>query len=243
MNKHVAFLSGSVAGAALMVTAGAYAALGGSDGVRIPYVGHLENSGSAVNGNYTLRFDIHDAQTNGNACAGIPDVATSVFNGAFNAVIGPVAESCVIGKQVWVGVSVKSATDSGFTALAGRQQVFPAVGALTSGIGDFRVPGILNVGGNATVAGNVTAAGTVSGFVDPGFVAASVVGYNAYCPAGTNILWAHGVCPSGQAVRTSNHQGATGWYVDCTPNAGVPTTISATCARMPPPPSYPGEIP
>jgi hypothetical protein len=161
------FLAGAVFGVMVSLSMAAYAALGGADGVLIPYRGHLDTNGAPANGDYTFRFDLHDAETGGTACSSVgtlADKVATVNGGVFSVVIGPVPETCVAGKQVWVDVMVKGPSEGSFSALTGRQRVYPTVGALTSGRADFLVSGFLSVVGNATA--NRLVVGDVIGSTD-----------------------------------------------------------------------------
>jgi hypothetical protein len=159
MSRRFSFAEGAVFGAVLAVSIASYAALGGPDGVMIPYTGRLESNGVGANGSYVFRFELFDVATAGVACTGtpaIPDVTTNVVSGAFSVVVGPVPEACVLGKPVWVAVKVKLPAEGSFTALNGRQRVFPTVAAHTAGQGDFKVVGSVDSADNVTTSTGFT---------------------------------------------------------------------------------------
>ncbi len=138
-----------VGGLLTLVSFVALAQLGGTAGVLIPYSGHLELDGEPVDSltPVNFRFTLWDAAAGGSACGSKYSAAGVVRGGRFSVEIGPVNESCVLGKPVFLAVEVEGA--AGYTQLAGRQRVYPAVGALTSGVGDFFVNGTLDVAGDS----------------------------------------------------------------------------------------------
>lgn len=155
----------------------ARANLGGAAGVTIPYAGHLEVNGLAVSGSATFTAEVFVDDVAATPCYTATDITSPVYAGAFAIVIGGVPEACVVGTDVHLAFSVD--TGSGPVSLGGRVRVHPAVGALTSGQGDFAVHEDLDVGGLVTAsdvatdndvaaggdvaaAGNVAASGNVS---------------------------------------------------------------------------------
>lgn len=144
------FWVGMVVGGVLAVGMLANAALGGASGVLLPYQGILERNGVGVQSLTPLefRFRLFDAATGGNACPTTYTAMAPVLNGRFNAVVGPVSEACVVGKEVHVEVTVVN--NGTPVPLTGRQRVYPALAAMTSGTGDFRVRQDLLVDGNVS---------------------------------------------------------------------------------------------
>lgn len=143
----------------------AYAQLGGSSGVVLPYIGHLEKDGVALDSlgvDVRFRFTLWNAPTGGTACGAQYLEEAPVSAGRFAVEIGPVAESCVVAREVYLGVEVDEG--DGFVALAGRQRVVPALAASTSGTGDLYVAedvvvdGALDVGEGLVVGGDSSAA-------------------------------------------------------------------------------------
>ncbi len=187
MFNRSAFVPGVLVGASLCASLGAFAALGGSDGVRIPYQGRLELNGVGLNGSHTFRFGLYDVASGGTACAGVADQSAEVAAGAFGLVIGPVPESCVVGKPVWLEVSVRGPGGS-FVALAGRQRVYPTLGALTSGRGDFSVGGVLDVRGTNPGVSLVNASGVEQGNLG---LAGGAGAYSASAVTGDVVLRAN----------------------------------------------------
>jgi hypothetical protein len=123
----------------------ARAALGGANGVTLPYQGRLELNGQPVNGSVTFVLAVHNAATGGTACFTSPAINATVANGVFSLVVGSIPETCVKGRDVFVAVSVNQG--AGLVALGGRQRVHPGIASLTSGPGDFHVAGRVDVGG------------------------------------------------------------------------------------------------
>lgn len=79
-----------------------------------------------------------------------------VSAGRFSVILGPVDQACVRGEDVYVGVEVSDdKAVNGYTALPGRQRVYSASSAVSSGSGDFAVEGALSVGGNTTLGGSL----------------------------------------------------------------------------------------
>jgi hypothetical protein len=125
----------------------ARASLGGSAGVVIPFQGRVDLDGTPVSGVLGMAFDIY------NGTGGVPAATpcdsyepadpVPVAGGQFTVLIHDVAESCVAGKEVYVGVRITPAGGGAALALAGRQRIYPMLGALTSGPGDFAVAGKL----------------------------------------------------------------------------------------------------
>lgn len=145
-----------IALATLVTSGSAWAALGGNQGILIPYRGRLENGGTPVNSQtpYTFRFTLYDAASGGNTCSNTYDGASPVQQGEFNVVVGPVNPACVIGKLVFLGVAVRPPGAQDFVGLQGRQQVYPALSAMTAGTGDLDVS-VGTVAANTVTAPNL----------------------------------------------------------------------------------------
>jgi hypothetical protein len=166
--KNWSWLIGATVGAVLTSSYFAYAALGGTSGIRIPYSGVLEQNGVLVSGEVDLTFGLWNAESGGvSPCYSSGAIPTTLSSGRFAVVIGPVTpESCVAGKDVWLDVTVD--TGGGAVLLPGRQRIHPAVAAVSSGTGDFDVGGNLSVTGAAQL-GTLTVAGaTQLGLPDGG---------------------------------------------------------------------------
>jgi len=136
----------SVAIAALFsVSLYSFADLGGDAGIVLPYQGYLELNGTPVNTSTSLTFSVYDAPTGGSLChSEAVDVVPA--DGAFAVNLGPLPESCIVSREVWLQVT------SALGSLGGRQRVVPAMAAATSGKGgDFYVDGALDVNGAADV--------------------------------------------------------------------------------------------
>ena len=160
----------------LAATAGSWsqsaqAALGGPDGVVIPYAGKLELDGALVTGLVDFEFGVAPAADGPVPTApvdcrftlrGIP-----VTNGEFavSIVIPTEKESCVKGNDVHLEVRVARA--GGTLVLLGKQRVTPVVAAATSGIGDFAVAGALTAN-TAVVTGALRAGPTTVGTLSAG---------------------------------------------------------------------------
>ena len=161
MKNHAGLVSFSLVAALVgLWGASAQAALGGPDGVVIPYAGKLELDGALVTGLVDFEFGVAPAAlqpvpTTPVDCrftlTGIP-----VTNGEFAvSIVIPVdKESCVKGKDVHLEVRVARA--GGSLVLLGKQRVTPVVAAATSGVGDFHVAGALTAN-TAAVTGALTA--------------------------------------------------------------------------------------
>jgi hypothetical protein len=155
--KRAAFLGGTLFGCVLGLALVARASLGGVTGVVIPYQGHLDLNGTPVTAMVTMGFDIY------NGVNGTPSITPCyVFNpsgpilvagGQFTVLITGVPEVCVKASEVYLGTRVTQAPDPE-VALAGRQRIHPAVGAYTSGGGDFYSTG--EVTASAVTAPTVT---------------------------------------------------------------------------------------
>lgn len=155
----------------LAATAGSWsqpaqAALGGPNGVVIPYAGKLELDGALVSDLVDFEFGVAPAAlqpvpTTPVDCrftlTGIP-VTKGEF--AVSIVIPVDKESCVKGKDVHLEVRVARA--GGTRVLLGKQRVTPVVAAATSGDGDFHVAGALTAN-TAAVTGALSAGATTVG--------------------------------------------------------------------------------
>lgn len=139
---------------AVILSLAAYAQLGGAAGVVLPYTGHLEIAGAPAEGDLQLRVTLWDAPSEGNACPAQVETTTTARAGAFHVELGPLPEACVVGRPVYLAVEVDAG--DGFVALAGRQRIYPALSAYTSGGGDFVVEGALRAG-DATLTGDLEA--------------------------------------------------------------------------------------
>ena len=164
MKNHAGLVSFSLAAALVgLWGASAQAALGGPNGVVIPYAGKLELDGALVTGLVDFEFGVAPA-----ALQPVPTTpvdcrftltGTPVTNGEFavSIVIPPPKESCVKGQDVHLEVRVARA--GGTRVFLGKQRVTPVVAAATSGGGDFAVTGALSAGAltatSAAVSGNV----------------------------------------------------------------------------------------
>lgn len=157
LSRRASYALALVVGSLLSIAA--LAQLGGTSGVILPYSGHLELDGEPVNSltPVTFRFTLWSAATGGTACAPTYTETSDVRGGRFSVEIGPIAESCVLGREVHLAVEVNNG--EGFTALAGRQRVYPALGAMTSGTGDLFVAGELDAAGALSVADDLDVGG------------------------------------------------------------------------------------
>jgi hypothetical protein len=131
--------------AAVLFAVMASAQLGGAAGILIPYAGQLDLDGAPVDSAapVSFRFTLWNAASGGTPCPDSYLASSPVHGGRFQVEIGPVAEACVLGQPVFLAVEVDNG--GGFVALSGRQRVYPALGALTSGPGDFVVASVLRV--------------------------------------------------------------------------------------------------
>jgi hypothetical protein len=210
----------SVPVVAVLLSGGTYlahAALGGANGVTIPYAGRLELNGQGVNGTVGLVVDVFNAPTGGSPCFTTPTILAPVSAGAFAVVVGGVPEVCVRGRDVFLGVKVDQG--AGPVTLGGRQRVHPAVAALTSGSGDLAVAGNAEVGGNVAASGNVVATGAVvaaSRAVHLGAVANEQGAYVAWNRSG-----------NGGETNLVNHRGlgSGGFHFDDTANGSAMTRL------------------
>jgi hypothetical protein len=157
----------------------AYGQLGGAQGIDIPYGGYLQDGSAALSDDaVNFVFTIYDSAGALSPCDTVTAADVAVTDGRFATVIEDVAEACVQRKDPHIEIGVDKNQTGTAAALQGRQRLYPAVGALTSGPGDFDVTGAtdtgtLNVRGATTtdslsVTGLLTANGgaTVSGGAD-----------------------------------------------------------------------------
>jgi hypothetical protein len=119
------------------------AALGGTDGVVIPYAGKLELDGVLVNGSVDLKFDVMVDASTATVCDSKTISPVPVTNGEFAVTIARVLEACVKGKDVHLNISVRQPSGTGTFVALGKQRVTPVLSAVTSGAGDFAVTGAL----------------------------------------------------------------------------------------------------
>jgi hypothetical protein len=138
----------------------ARAALGGENGVVIPYAGKLELDGALVTGVVGFKFDVMSDGSTLTVCDSKTIPTVLVTNGEFSVSIGPVLESCVKGKDVHLNIAVRQNGSPTFVAL-GKQRVTPVLSAVTSGAGDFDVTGTLTA--TSMSAGTLTATATSAG--------------------------------------------------------------------------------
>ena len=170
MKNHAGLVSFSLVAALVgLWGASAQAALGGPDGVVIPYAGKLELDGALVTGLVDFEFGVAPA-----ALQPVPTTPVDcrftltnipVTNGEFAvSIVIPVdKESCVKGKDVHLEVRVARA--GGSLVLLGKQRVTPVVAAATSGVGDFAVTGVLSAG-TTTVAALTATSVAINGNVN-----------------------------------------------------------------------------
>jgi hypothetical protein len=135
----------------------AWGQLGGAQGIDVSYAGYLDESGVPLNDDAVdFVFSIFDAAGAVSPCDTVTVVGVDVTDGRFATVIEDIDESCVKRKDPHIEIAVNTAQAGAPTPLAGRQRVFPAVAAYTSGTGDFDSVGeidtaTLNVRGDAAV--------------------------------------------------------------------------------------------
>jgi hypothetical protein len=147
----------------------ARAALGGENGVVIPYAGKLELDGALVTGTVDFQFGVApDASTAApttpvNCVFPLPDVPVTNGEFAVSIVIPAARESCVKGKDVHLEVRVARADET--LVFLGKQRVTPVVSAATSGVGDFAVTGVLSAG-TTTVAALTATSAAINGNVN-----------------------------------------------------------------------------
>ena len=140
----------------------AHAALGGPNGVVIPYAGKLELDGALVTGTVDFQFGVapnaSDAAPTTPVNCVFPLSDVPVTNGEFavSIVIPALRESCVKGKDVHLEVRVARADET--LVFLGKQRVTPVVAAATSGVGDFAVTGVLSAGATTVAALTATSA-------------------------------------------------------------------------------------
>lgn len=135
----------------------AWGQLGGPSGVRVPFRGHLERDGQPVEGTLRVRFHVYNAAADPEPCSSGAWSEVTVRAGTLAAEAGPFPESCVRNRDVYLAVEIDDG--AGPVALSGRQRVFSAAIASTSGTGDFDVGGDLEVGADMTVSGDLSVAG------------------------------------------------------------------------------------
>lgn len=138
----------------------AFAAYGGTNGIRIPYNGVLERNGVLLSGDVDFVFSVFNEEVDGTACYTSAPIPATVTSGRFAVVVGPVTSTCIVNRDVFLEVA---ADDGAGLSTLGRQRIHPALAAVSSGSGDFAVGGTLTAAGaiagsSLTVSGGVTAA-------------------------------------------------------------------------------------
>ena len=142
------------------VSSPAQAALGGPNGVVIPYAGKLELDGALVTGTVDFQFGVAPNASDAapvNCVFTLPDVPVTNGEFAVSIAIPALRESCVKGKDVHLEVRVARADQP--LVFLGKQRVTPVVAAATSGDGDFAVTGALTAN-TAVVTGALSAGAT-----------------------------------------------------------------------------------
>ena len=168
----------------------AHAALGGPNGVVIPYAGKLELDGALVTGLVDFEFGVAPA-----ALQPVPTTPVdcrftlpgiSVTNGEFAvSIVIPVdKESCVKGKDVHLEVRVARA--GGTRVLLGKQRVTPVVAAATSGVGDFAVTGALTANTTAVTGALTANTAAVTGALSAGTTTVGALNAGATTVTGTS---------------------------------------------------------
>jgi len=102
-------------------------------GSAFAYQGHLAENGSSANGEYDLRFSLHDAATGGSQVGGaITNENVVVTNGVFTTQLD-FAAGAFGGSARWIELGVRAGNDSGgFVLLNPRQPVMPTPYALSA---------------------------------------------------------------------------------------------------------------
>ena len=181
----------------------AHAALGGPNGVVIPYAGKLELDGALVTGLVDFEFGVAPNATEA------PEVLCrfllrniSVTNGEFalSIVIPATLERCVRGKDVHLQIAVRRASISDPFIPLGTQRVTPVVAAATSGIGDFAVTEALTAK-TASVTGALNAGSIVSANGNIGALTANTAAVTGALSAGTTTV---GALNAGATTVTGN---------------------------------------
>jgi hypothetical protein len=254
MKNHVGLVSFSLVAALVgLWGASAQAALGGPNGVVIPYAGKLELDGALVTGLVDFEFGVAPA-----ALQPVPTTpvdcrftltGTPVTNGEFavSIVIPAIKESCVKGKDVHLEVRVARA--GGTLVLLGKQRVTPVVAAATSGDGDFHVAGALTANtaavtgalsagattvgalsaGPTTVTGNLAVTGGVSVGLVTKTCPAQTTGCG--CDEGFAAISGGGLC-SGTTHINNSAPVFGAWVTTC--DGGPPAIAFVVCARLTP---------
>ena len=232
----------------------ARAALGGSDGVVIPYAGKLELDGALVTGTVDFQFGVAPNASDAapvNCVFPLPDVPVTNGEFAVSIVIPAARESCVKGKDVHLEVRVARADET--LVLLGKQRVTPVVAAATSGIGDFAVTGALTANtaavtgalsagtttvgalsaGPTTVTGNLVVTGGVSVGLYSRFLPTSAEPVTSFtaCGSGEVAISGGGACPGTTRVSRSEPL-FNGWIFQC--DGGDPGSVHILCARLTP---------
>src|SRR5881394_3878712 len=156
------------------------------------YQGRLNDNSQPANGNYDLRFAIHDAAADGNKVAGpVTNAAITVSNGLFTTTID-FGVNVFDGSARWLETAVRSAgTANAFISLAPGQAITPAPYAL------FTL--------NAATANNVSARAVAAPQLNtPGAPASGqVLGFN-----GTSLVWTN-TSPADAVWALSGNSGTT----------------------------------
>ena len=104
------------------------------------YQGRLNDAGLPATGSYDLKFELYDADTEGNLTGAVEQAAVNVTGGLFTTDLDFGGPEVFNGSQYWLEISVKTAGGADYTVLAPRQLIRPVPYAIraqqaASGIG------------------------------------------------------------------------------------------------------------
>ena len=124
---------GSILGLSLLMTVGPQLAACFAQGTAFTFQGRLNYNGNLANGNYDMRFAIHDS-ADGPQTVGTPltNTAIAVSSGLFTVTLdfGP---DVFTGPPRWLEIGVRTNGAVSFDALSPRQQISPTPYAITAG--------------------------------------------------------------------------------------------------------------
>lgn len=127
------------------------------------YQGRLNDAGLPATGSYDLKFELYDADTEGNLTGAVEQAAVNVTGGLFTTDLDFGGLEVFNGSQYWLEISVKTAGGADYTVLAPRQLIRP-------------VPYAIRAQQAASVAdGSVTSASLAAGAVNGAAIAPGAV--------------------------------------------------------------------
>ena len=139
----------------------------GSD-IIMPYDGYLMVDATPITGVRTIKFDLYQSPTGGNA-VWTESQTVNLYNGRFSVGLGSatsLTDTILDAEKLYLSMTIVESDAQGNVVeipLAGRQSIEPApFAAWAANSADKQVAGNLDVAGNATVAGSATVTGATN---------------------------------------------------------------------------------